>query len=164
MDLFLISSEYKEREREMIKSGVPSNFSILFLMCLSLTVFVVIVLFEQSESTEATLDIRAEYLPLKFITKTIDDLKIGEKGYTISSAMKIDFNRKGWLNPNSVIEENSNGQEVQILVERSDDGYNVILQPRTPYRWTPERIEGDCTKKEIPIFSTTKIKKSTSNR
>jgi hypothetical protein len=73
-------------------------------------------------------------LPDKYIQKEIQNLKIGEFGYTVPWAMWVSLNGKCYLNPQYSVEK-TRGGTVQMKITRTKEGYIVDILGCQDYRW-----------------------------
>lgn len=58
-----------------------------------------------------------------YVSGTILDMKIGERGWTVPAALSIDSDKNGWLDPEFTIEEVPFSGHLAVHVERTKIGY-----------------------------------------
>jgi hypothetical protein len=89
---------------------------------------------EQGQSPESRQS--SEKMPRHHLTLTIHDLKIGEGGWVIWSAMKVGQDGKAWLNPNAIVLRDPQREAPAILaqqpsliyVKKDEAGYLVDIR------------------------------------
>jgi len=82
---------------------------------------------------QATLPKEHETLP----DPRISDMKVGDVGYAWASSMRVDKNKKCWLNPYTLIYESYSPYNTisKIKITRTELGYEVELL--SGYKWYP---------------------------
>lgn len=94
----------------------------------------------------STTDVQLQAtLPSKFLEPTLSSLKVGQTGFTVPWALRVDGDRLLWLKPSYWISSHPHGT-ASMEVQRLEDGYHVRL-PKN-HRWSiQEGFEPD----QIPV-------------
>lgn len=81
----------------------------------------------------------AARLPDAFIESTVDQMQVGDEGYTTPWAMWVDLDRQCWIHPRYTIHPTPSGT-VQLYVLRTAAGVHVGIPDGK--RYTPQAQHG----------------------
>jgi hypothetical protein len=77
-------------------------------------------------------------MPLTLVKNRVDTLKIGEAAYVLPTAIKVDSERRCWLQTGFITGAKSAERVVQV--KRDATGFHVVLE--SSYQWEAEDLNG----------------------
>jgi hypothetical protein len=92
----------------------------------------------------------AGLMPTQFIKNRVENLKAGSAGYVDFSAVKVDANKKVYVEPNYVFHANKSANQVTIM--RDQGGYHLFLQ-NVEHEWDAKELPANS--KLIPVRTVT---------